>query len=171
MAMVRLLAIAGLASIILTAASAQPASLAPRPAGTPEDEAAIRTIVNHWQQTWDRFDASFLEGDFAEDADWLNAFGVKIQGSSKILAFMAGMVKRPTVQGRKTTWDEPRIRFVRSDVALAYRDYRTVGHKTLDGKEMPQRNTHATWFLTKDGGKWRISSQVIYDDNSGPAPQ
>lgn len=127
--------------------------------------------MNHWQQTWDNFDASFLKGDFADDADWLNAFGVKIQGSSKILAYMTGMVKRPNVQGRQTTWDEPKIRFVRSDVALSYRDYRTIGHRTLDGKEMPQRNTHATWFLIKDGGKWRISSQVIYDDNSPKAQQ
>ena len=92
-----------------------------------------------------------------------------IQGSSKILAYMAGMVERPNVRGRQTTWDEPKIRFVRSDVALAYRDFRTVGHRTLDGKEMPQRNTHAAWFLIKDGGKRRISSQEIYDDNSGQA--
>lgn len=152
--MPRLLLIAGLVAVQISA-------------GTPEDEAAIRTIVNHWQKTWDNHDASYLAGDFAEDADWLNAFGVKIQGSAKILAFMAGMVKRPNVQGRQTTWGEPRIRFIRSDVAIAYRDYKTIGHRTLDGKEMPQRNTHATWFLTKDGGKWRISSQVIYDDNSG----
>ena len=134
---------------------------------TPEDEKAIRTIVDHWRQTWDKFDASILEGDFADDADWLNAFGVEIQGSAKILAFMTGMVKRPNVQGRQTTWDKPRVRFIRSDVALAYRDYRTVGHKMLDGTEMPQRNTHATWLLTKDAGKWRIVSQIIYDDNSG----
>ena len=148
--MKRILAIAGLA----VAALGQSA----------EDEAAIRTIVNHWQQTWDKFDASYLAGDYAEDADWLNAFGVRNKGSAKILAFMAGMVKRPNVQGRHTTWDEPKIRFVRPDVAIAYRDYRTVGHETLDGKEMPQRNTHSTWVLTKDGGKWRIASQIIYDD-------
>ena len=83
--------------------------------------------MNHWQQTWDNFDASFLKGDFADDADWQNAFGVKIQGSSKILEFMAVMVKRPTVQGRHTTWDEPKVRFARSDVALVDRDYRTIG--------------------------------------------
>jgi len=164
--MVRAFSLAVFASIMIAAATAQPSSVRQH-LGTPEDEAAIRTIVNHWQQTWDNFDASFLAGDFAEDADWQNAFGIKIQGSSKILEFMEGMVKRPTVQDRHTTWDEPKIRFVRSDVALAYRDYRTVGHRTLDGKEMPQRNTHATWVLTKDRGKWRISSQVIYDDNVG----
>jgi len=168
--MLRVLAIAGIVSMFVSAGSAQPASPAARHVGTAEDEAAIRTIVKHWQQTWDNFDASVLEGDYADDADWHNAFGVKIQGSSKIVAYMTGMVKRPNVQGRQTIWDEPQIRFIRSDVAVAYRDYRTVGHKTLDGKEMPQRNTHGTWFLTKDAGRWRISSHVIYDDNSSQAP-
>jgi uncharacterized protein (TIGR02246 family) len=140
-----------------------------RPIGTPEDEASIRAVVDHWKQTWEKFDASPLADDYAEDADWLNAFGLKLQGGPKIVEFMKGMVKRPNVQGRQTTWDEPRIRFVRSDVAIAYRDYRTVGHKALDGKEMPQRNTHGTWVLTKNAGRWRIASQVIYDDNSGAA--
>ncbi len=64
---------------------------------------------------------------------------------------------------------EPTVRFVRPDVALAYRDYSTVGHKTPNGQEMPERKTHSTWFLMKDGGKWRISSQVISDDNAGAA--
>ena len=167
--MMRILAIAGLVSIIFTAASAQPTTSGGRRLGTSEDEAAIRTIVGHWQQTWDDFDASYLAGDFADDADWLNAFGVSIQGRSIILTFMTAMVKRPNVQARHITWDEPRIRFVRSDVAIAYRNYRTVGHRTLDGKEMSQRNTHSTWFLTKGRGKWRISSQIIYDDSAARA--
>lgn len=137
--------------------------------GTAEDEAAIRAIVNHWQQSWENFDASVLAGDYADDADWLNAFGVRLKGSAKILDFVSTVVKRATVQGRHTTWGEPAVRFVRPDVALAYRDYTTVGHQALNGQEMPQRNTHSTWVLTKDGGKWRIASQVISDDNGGAA--
>src|ERR1041385_4145278 len=151
-------------------ASAQARPSAPQQAatvqaGTAEDEAAVRAIVNHWQQSWENFDASILAGDYADDADWLNAFGVRIKGGAKIVEFVSKVVKRPNVQGRKTTWEEPVIRFVRPDVALATRDYRTIGHKTFDGREMPQRSTHSTWLLTKESGKWRIASQVISDDN------
>jgi len=133
--------------------------------GTAEDEAAIRMIVNHWQQAWEKFDASVLVDDYAEDADWLNAFGVRNKGREKILAFMTQVVKRPTVQGRTTIWGEPQVRFVRSDVAITTRDYQTKGHKTPDGVEMAERKTHCTWVLTKDNGKWRIASQMISDDN------
>lgn len=161
-----LLAVGSFASQAGPPAPKQVATVQP---GTGEDEAAIRAIVNHWQQSWENFDASILAGDYADDADWLNAFGIRIKGGAKIVEFVSKVVKRPTVQGRYTTWAEPTVRFVRPDVALASRDYTTVGHKTLNGQEMPQRNTHSTWLLTKDGGRWRIASQVISDDNgAGP---
>lgn len=165
----------GLGLALLAAAasfgSAQAVSPTPKQAaavqlGTSEDEAAIRAIVNHWQQTWENHDTSVLAGDYAEDADWLNAFGVRLKGGAKIVTFVSTVVKRATVQGRHTTWGEPTVRFVLPDVALAYRDYSTVGHKTPNGQEMPERKTHSTWFMTKKGGKWRIDSHVICDDHA-----
>lgn len=165
----------GLVITVAGFASAQAGAPAPKQAatvqaGTAEDEAAVRAIVNHWQQSWENFDASVLAGDYAEDADWQNAFGVRLKGGVKIVDFVSKVVKRPAVQGRHTTWGEPTVRFVRPDVALAYRDYSTVGHKDLNGQEMPERKTHSTWILTKDGGKWRIASHVISDDNAAAVP-
>jgi uncharacterized protein (TIGR02246 family) len=163
------LKILGIIAVLVSLGYAQSASEKPKQVVSAEDEAAVRTIILHWQQSWENFDASVLQGDYAEDADWLNAFGVRIKGGGKIVEFVKTVVKRPAVQGRHTTWDEPTIRFLRSDVALATRDYRTIGHVALDGKEMPQRNTHSTWLLTKEGGRWRIASQVISDDNNAGA--
>ena len=160
----------GLLLLLAVSACAQTGPNKPAQPASTEDEAAVRAIVLHWQQSWEHFDASILQGDYADDADWLNAFGVRIKGGAKIVEFVSRVVKRPGVQGRQTTWDEPVIRFIRPDVAVAYRDFRTVGHKTLDGKEMPQRNTHSTWILTKDSGKWLIASQVISDDNAAATP-
>jgi uncharacterized protein (TIGR02246 family) len=137
----------------------------PAPAQTSTDESAVRSIVDHWRQAWEKFDPSLLANDYTEDADFLNAFGVRNKGSAKILDFVNVVFKRPTAQGRKTVWEEPAVRFIRPDVAIASRDYRTVGHKTPDGKEMPERKTHSTWVLTKEAGAWRIASQVINDDN------
>ncbi|HEX3586699.1 MAG TPA: SgcJ/EcaC family oxidoreductase [Candidatus Angelobacter sp.] len=164
----------GLLAAVTGFASAQAGAPAPKQAatiqaGTAEDEAAVRAIINHWQQNWEDFDASVLAGDYADDADWQNAFGVRLKGGAKIVEFVSTVVKRATVQGRHTTWGEPSVRFLRPDVALAYRDYTTVGHKILNGQEMPRRNTHSTWILTKDGGKWRIASHVICDDNAAAA--
>ncbi len=128
------------------------------------DEASVKAIVDHWRQAWERFDGSVLQGDYAEDADWLNAFGVRKNGGSEIVAYVSEVVKRPLVQGRQTTWGEIHVRFVRPDIAFAYRDYQTVGHKTPDGHEMAPRHTHANWVLAKEAGVWRIVSHVISDE-------
>lgn len=157
------------ATVVLGSVSTGPARPSAQPASdaTSAEVAAIRSVVEHWRQTWDGFDASPLKNDYADDADWLNAFGIRLHGRAEILKFMADVVQRPTVKARHTVWEEPRIRLVRADVALATRDYRTVGHKTPDGKEMPERHTHSTWLLIKNASHWQIVNQVISDDNGG----
>ena len=130
------------------------------------DAAAIRMVVDHWREMWDHFDASSLRDDYLQDADFLNAFGTRLKGRSEILAFANRVVQRPNVQDRRTTWSEPTIRFVRPDVAIASRDYTTTGMRTLDGREMVARKTHALWVLRKDSGQWRIVSQFISDENN-----
>jgi uncharacterized protein (TIGR02246 family) len=163
--MKRTLSVATFVLIPMGLALAQPLSRTSEQGHSADDEAAIRTIINHWQQNWDKFDASVLQGDYAEDADWLNAFGVKQKGSTSIVAFVATVVKRPQNQGRHTTWGVPEIRFLRPDVAIAYRDYETNGNKAPNGSDAPERHTHSTWIMAKGGGRWRIVSQVISDDN------
>jgi len=132
--------------------------------GWAQDEAAVRAVIDHWRQAWELFDGSVLNGDYTDDADWLNAFGVKQKGNAAIVEFVSAVVKRPGVQDRHTTWSEPRVRFLRPDVAVAFRDYQTTGMKRPDGQDMPLRRTHAMWVLTKDGGRWKIASHVIADE-------
>lgn len=163
--MKRILTVMGFVCIQVASASGQPLSQKANQMASAEDESAIRAIVRHWQENWEKFDATVLKEDYAGDADWLNAFGVRQKGSADILAFVASVVKRPQNQGRHTTWGAPQIRFVRPDVAIAYRDYETGGNKASDGRDLPERHSHSTWVLAKDDGKWRIISQVISDDN------
>ena len=126
------------------------------------DEATIRSIVDHWRHAWQAFDASVLEGDYADDADWLNAFGVRKRGAAEIVAFASQVVKQPNVQGRQTNWGEIHVRFLRPTWRSPFVITKQPG-TTRDGRELPERRTHANWLLTKEGGKWRIASHVISD--------
>jgi uncharacterized protein (TIGR02246 family) len=162
--MKQILAVLTLVIATLPLALSQTTSPNPNSKGSAEDETAIKTIVKHWQEAWDQFNSQLLAGDYADDADWMNAYGEKSKGAANIVGRMARLFARPHVQGRRTTWHEPRIRFIRPDVAIAYADYETVGQKTGDGKEVPRRNTHSTWVLTEERAKWQIVSQVIMDN-------
>ena len=138
--------------------------------GSNEDAAAIKQVIMHWQEGWDQLNSKPLIGDYADDADWMNAFGRKQKGAADIVTSMESLFRSPAVKARRTTFGEPRIKFLRPDVALAYRDYQSVGTKLPDGKDMPRRNTHSTWILTKESGKWLIASQVISDDKEAAPP-
>ena len=130
-----LMKIALAALVFLAATGSTPAQPADPNDG---DAAAIRTLVDHWREMWDRFDASSLQNDYADDADFVNAFGTRLKGRAEIVAFAARVVQRPNVQDRRTTWSPPLIRFVRPDVAVVSRDYETAGFRTLSGHAFNQ---------------------------------
>jgi hypothetical protein len=45
----------------------------------------------------------------------MNAYGHKQKGAANIVAGMARLFTSPHVKERRTTWHEPRIRFIRPD--------------------------------------------------------
>jgi len=133
------------------------------------DEAAIRAIAEHWEQAWQRFDASVLANDYAADADFMDAFGNRQKGSEAIANAMTRQLASPQVRQRQTTWKTPVVRFVRNDVAIVYQDYETVGQTTPTGEAVPKRDTRSVRVLTKDGGQWRIVTHYIMDPRESAA--
>ena len=131
--------------------------------GSPSDENAIREIVKHWEQAWERFDGQLLTNDYASDADFMDAFGNRQTGSTAIVNAMTRQLKAPQVQQRKTSWKPAVIRFVRPDVAIVYHDYETVGQQTPAGEPVPPRDTRSVRTLVKNSDEWRIVSHFIMD--------
>ena len=133
------------------------------------DEATIRAIAKHWEEAWQRFDASVLANDYATDADFMDAFGNRHKGSVAIVNAMTRQLASPRVRQRQTTWKPPVVRFVRDDVAVVYQDYETVGQTTPTGEAVPKRDTRSVRVLTKDGGQWRIVTHYIMDPRESTA--
>jgi uncharacterized protein (TIGR02246 family) len=131
--------------------------------GRSADEAAIRAIARHWEEAWQRFDASVLTNDYAADADFMDAFGNRHKGSEAIVNAMTRQLASPQVRQRQTTWKAAVVRFVRNDVAIVYQDYETVGQTTPTGEPVAKRDTRSVRMLTKDGGQWRIVTHYIMD--------
>jgi len=137
--------------------------------GSSADENAIREVVKHWEQAWERFDGQLLMNDYATDADFMDAFDNRHTGSAAIVNAMTRQLKAPQVQQRKTTWKPAVIRFVRPDVALVYHDYDTVGQQTPSGESVPPRDTRSLRTLAKTNGEWRIVSHFIMDTRQSAA--
>ena len=71
----------------------------PAPAG-PEDVRAITAIVERWTQAFAAGDAGLFADDYADDADYLNAFGRACRGGPAIAAFLQEVFRRGAFAGR-----------------------------------------------------------------------
>jgi uncharacterized protein (TIGR02246 family) len=131
---------------------------------TLEDENAIRGILKNWDRGWNEFDAKLAAMDYADDADWLNAFGRKKKGRTELQKFLTELFVRPDMKTARFTTTSISIRFIKPNVALAYTDFEGIGQKTLSGKEMGKRIGHQIRVLIKENGKWIIVSHQIMDE-------
>jgi len=71
--------------------------------GNAQDEEAIKQVVANWDEGWKEFDAQLVTQDYAEDADWTNAFGVERKGRAEIHKFLADGFTRPEMRSRRST--------------------------------------------------------------------
>lgn len=132
--------------------------------GTNQDEEAIKRAIANWDKGWKEFDARLATQDYAEDADWINAFGRARKGRAEIQRFFTDTFAAPEMRSRRSTPSTSSIRFVRPDVALISSSRETVGQKTASGGEYPTRKTHDLRVMVKDKGKWVIASHQIMDE-------
>jgi len=68
----------------------------PEPAGAEavEDVRAITAIVERWTRAFPAGDAGPLADEYADDAEWINAFGVARRGGAAIAAFLQELFGR-----------------------------------------------------------------------------
>ncbi len=132
-----------------------------------EDEAAIRRVVLNWDRGWDEGKAELSSADYADDADWINAFGYERKGKAEILAFLTKLYKNPDVRAGKSTKPVTTTRCVRPDVAITYTYNEIEGQKrdVRDGGGFyPKRKVRHTRVISKENGRWLTVSHRIMDD-------
>jgi uncharacterized protein (TIGR02246 family) len=143
-----------------------PSNPVPEPAGAAavEDVRAITALVERWAGAFRAGDAGPLADDYADDAEWINAFGIARRGGPAIAAFLQELIGRATWAAATFTWSTPEVRFLRPDVAVAHDFVVIRGQRTPGGAEYPERRTHGQRVLTKDGGRWRVRAHLISDE-------
>jgi uncharacterized protein (TIGR02246 family) len=131
-----------------------------------KDEKAIKQIVWNWIAGWERCDSQLAIEGFAEDADWMNAFGIKKNGRKELKEFLDWVFSLPNAKERKNTETITSIRFIRPDVALVYADFLVEKQRYLNGEEMADRVGHDIRVMLKENDKWEIVSMLIMDEKA-----
>lgn len=129
----------------------------------PADVAAIEVIIQRWDAGWAAFDAALAAQDYADDADWTNAFGISRKGRAEIHSYLHSIYQKPQLTSRKSTSSISSIRFISHEVAIATSYRETVGQKTPSGAEYPTRKTRDSRVLLLVKGKWEVVSHLVAD--------
>lgn len=144
-----------------------------------DDDQAVRTVVNGFQEAWNHHDMDAFGALFASDADFVNVVGVHWKGRQSIRlnhAFTHGVIpidtagitapraiygifKASTLQIKKID-----IRFLRKDVAVAHVQTELLG----DARTKSPRLTLLVLILTREGGRWLIAVAQNTEINRPP---
>jgi uncharacterized protein (TIGR02246 family) len=120
-----------------------------------QDEKIIHEVVAGWKDAWNRHDMSAMARLVADDADFVNVWGMHWKGRARVEKEHAD---RHRAQFKDTTWitREVQVQFLKPDVALVHVAW---------GMEPPREGLF-TWILVKDGGKWLI--RAAHNTNVAP---
>jgi uncharacterized protein (TIGR02246 family) len=121
-----------------------------------DDEAAIRRIVADVQTAFNTNDPVLMNEHFAADASVVTAMGKRIAGIDALREAaeqgMAGALHDQFVR-----YDVTGIRFVRPDVALAYKQATAT---TEDGEPLElDHSMIALYVLVKENGRWLVAAR------------
>src|SRR6478609_5392079 len=121
-----------------------------------QSRAVIQRIIDNHLEGWEKGDARLATQDYAEDADWTNAFGVHCKGRAEIEEFFTRRFTQAHVMGVRTEVKEMSIRFVRDDVAIVRLQTERKGQLTPSGESLGIRHTTAVRVLVNGPQGWQI---------------
>jgi uncharacterized protein (TIGR02246 family) len=152
--------------LLVTVALLAPGLLAQQPALS-SDEVQIRNVIDNFEAAYGKRDGALWVKYFAEDADFMQAFGRYIKGRSEIQQFMSRFISGQTeaMQGREIV---RRVQLVKPDVAFAEMTEEITGIREADGAVQPPRRGHMMLVLKKVGSDWKIIHYRYLDIHTGP---
>ena len=134
-----------------------------------DDQKAIRGLMDHFMDAWNRHDAYAFAMVFAEDADFTNVRGVGATGRSKIEEFHAPMFAT-IFRNSQQTYTDVKVRFVRTDVATVDVSWEMTGVLDAQGSAIPNRRGLLNFVMTKNADHWYIIVMHNQDLTALPSP-
>jgi uncharacterized protein (TIGR02246 family) len=141
-------------------------SVHPAPAQHSTDEAAIRAVLAHETEGWDKFDPHQVASSFTDDAIWQNPFGVRLHGNKELEKFLTVLMARPGYRQGKDTAPTTilDLRITSPTTAAVWSDERIEGLvNDISGNPMQPRHSYYLKVLVKQNGVWKISDALIMD--------
>jgi uncharacterized protein (TIGR02246 family) len=118
------------------------------------DRRAIESQLAALESAWNRHDAGAFAAVFAEDADFVNVFGMPAKGRKAIEEFHAPIFAT-MFRDSRLSLVETRVRFLGGNVAAVDARWEMTGARDPHGNPWPKRRGLLSFVATQDGG-WKF---------------
>lgn len=139
------------ASLVLLALSS-PAATRAQSGG---EGAEVRELAAGWERAWNAHDMKALAALVAEDVDLITVSGTRLR-SRKEFEEDHAKSHRTVLRESVLTMNDPEVRFVRPDVAVAHVGWGITGVKGPGGEALRPQRGILTWVLERREGAWVI---------------
>jgi len=132
--------------------------------GSAQDDSDIKAIkesINRYDQGWDAKDIDLVLSDYDDNIDWTNAFGDRTQGKAELRTLLETIFSLDFVMSGKNNYQDPDIKFPKSNVALARSVNIRTGQQWPDGRPMNDRINNHLRVYQKIDGDWKIIHHII----------
>lgn len=128
------------------------------------DREAILHSFESWNLGWAKADADLAVRDYADDADWTNAFGDRFQGKVALREGLARIFALDFVMAGDSGGNEFNdVTFLSPDVALVRSKLVRSEQQTSSGETMPDRHINHLRVYHKRDERWLVVSHLISD--------
>ena len=129
--------------------------------------AAIKSMVDGFNDSFNRHDPHAVAMWFADDADFINTQQAVSHGRQGIEEHFVPLFAGRLKNARRTSTIKS-IRFITPEVASVTMDYVLSGTTGTNGEAVPVRKGLYDWIVTKQNGKWSIN--ILHESELAPAP-
>jgi uncharacterized protein (TIGR02246 family) len=120
------------------------------------DVEEIKQVVADVERGFNTNDAALMNRHVAPDATLVSAMGVRLVGLDEVMAASEAGLAGP-LRDQYARYEVRDVRFVRPDVALAYKEAYAV---TVDGSPIePDHTMCALYVLVRTDGRWLIAAR------------
>ena len=127
-----------------------------------EERKAVLKTLESWNEGWKKRDAVLAVSDYAEGADWTNAFGDRFQSRIELREGLEFIFSLDFVMIGNSQGNEYQdVTFIADDVAIIRSRLSRTGQLTDSGQAMRDREINHLRVLKKRDGRWLIVSHLI----------
>ncbi|MGM0560992.1 MAG: YybH family protein [Pseudomonadota bacterium] len=133
-----------------------------------EERKAINQLMEQFYKGFSEKDADMLDGLYADDADWTNAFGHEETGNDAIIEYLRGLFADSSfAAGEIDSAPDITVLPINEGAVMVKTFVKIKGQETANGKVLPVRHNYSMKVLARQpDGSWLIKADMYMDARS-----